>query len=273
MNINKFYTDVLGANPRNPRWSWGAVDPVANRVFLRLWEDDIESMLVGERIVLSRIQARSQSHGFAERRAHIARIRDGATAYAVLGCPLDPHTSGRRRIESFDDRILLVLGDITEEHGTIYAHISRRIAVSELARQQTDHGTVAGGLKALIRKKINATTKERLIDARIGQGVFREQVLALWDRRCAVTGATTPDALRASHIKPWRKSNDEERLNPHNGLPLVANMDALFDAGLISFKGDGQLLVSSLLPTKEQKKLGIQSQSLARTPNTKMAEY
>ena len=88
------------------------------------------------------------------------------------------------------------------------------------------------------------TEKDRLVAARLGQGRFRSEVLARWEHRCAVTGATTKEALRASHCKPWRACENHERLNPANGLPLVATLDALFDVGLITFANDGRLLAS-----------------------------
>ena len=109
---------------------------------------------------------------------------------------------------------------------------------------------LAEDIKVLVKKKIDITTKDALISARVGQGMFRSQVLQLWNNRCCVTGSTTIDAIRASHIKPWRNSTDEERLNPYNGLPLVASLDALFDAGLISFESSGALIVSPLLSEK-----------------------
>lgn len=40
---------------------------------------------------------------------------------------------------------------------------------------------------------------------------------------------------QASHAKPWRTSSDQERLDPHNGLPLIATLGVLFDRGLIGF--------------------------------------
>jgi putative restriction endonuclease len=52
------------------------------------------------------------------------------------------------------------------------------------------------------------------------------------------------------------KTNDE-RLDPHNGLPLVATIDALFDAGLISFDDDGRLICSDTLEPDERQRLGI----------------
>ncbi|WP_167547166.1 HNH endonuclease [Stieleria maiorica] len=99
------------------------------------------------------------------------------------------------------------------------------------------------------------TEKEQLVLARVGQGQFRSGVLLLWSNRCAVTG--TRFAVRASHIKPWRDCSDAERLDPNNGLPLVATLDALFDSHLISFNTNGEIMLSNSLPEHEQTALGI----------------
>lgn len=95
------------------------------------------------------------------------------------------------------------------------------------------------------------TDKATLIMARLGQGKYRRELLSLWGNRCAVTGIAVSQVLRASHAKPWRDSDDKERLDPNNGLPLVANLDALFDAGLIGFDADGQMRVSNELNDRE----------------------
>lgn len=100
------------------------------------------------------------------------------------------------------------------------------------------------------------TERESVIRARIGQGIFRKQLLKIWDG-CAVTGVNLPDLLRASHIKPWRVSTNPERTNPYNGLLLLPQYDHLFDKGLISFEDDGQLIRSPALDRVPISKLGI----------------
>ncbi len=120
---------------------------------------------------------------------------------------------------------------------------------------------------------ISATEKKTLIDARLGQGKFRESVLRKWGRQCAVTSAITERAIRASHIKPWRDSTNDERLDPDNGLPLLANLDALFDAGLISFEASGRMIISPKLSGAERKIFGIAGSSLTKRPTAKMAAY
>ncbi|MDQ6867737.1 MAG: HNH endonuclease [Pseudomonadota bacterium] len=112
---------------------------------------------------------------------------------------------------------------------------------------------------------LGATTKQALIDARRGHGKFRAQVMALWDNACAVTGCTQPQVLRASHIIPWKSSSNKERLNPSNGLLLSANLDALFDRGLVSFQTSGEMLVSEQVTQEARKLLGLPA-NLLRKP-------
>ena len=104
----------------------------------------------------------------------------------------------------------------------------------------------------------DATEVERLRKERIGQDVFRKALMLFWDGTCAVTGVTHPHLLRASHIIPWSEcDSDAERLNVHNGLLLAAHLDAAFDAYLISFNGDGRILLSSKLSESDAVALGL----------------
>ena len=104
--------------------------------------------------------------------------------------------------------------------------------------------------------KLRRTEREALSKARLGQGGFRRDLLSLWEG-CAVTGIKVPEILRASHIKPWRHSDNVERLDPYNGLLLLPQYDALFDRGLISFGYDGQIDISKALKRKDLPSLGI----------------
>lgn len=103
----------------------------------------------------------------------------------------------------------------------------------------------------------STTERDALTQARIGQGPFRIALLKYWGS-CAVTGISEPTVLRASHIKPWRSSSNQERLDPFNGLLLAAHIDALFDVGLVSFEVDGQIRLSPLLAEEDLRLLGIQ---------------
>ena len=100
------------------------------------------------------------------------------------------------------------------------------------------------------------TEIETLIKARLGQGSFRKNVLKLHPR-CALTDLDVQSLLIASHIKPWSKCNNEERLDPFNGLMLAPNIDALFDSGLITFETDGTIKISPKIDPENQERLGI----------------
>ena len=103
---------------------------------------------------------------------------------------------------------------------------------------------------------VSATTRKALIAARLGQGRFRQSLIGVWGG-CAVTGCQRLEALRASHIKPWRTSTNAERLDSFNGLLLLGTLDALFDAGLITFARDGRLVCSTELTRGERRQLGL----------------
>lgn len=104
--------------------------------------------------------------------------------------------------------------------------------------------------------RLEPTTRQRLVDARLGQGEFRANLISHW-KACAITGIAVPAVLRASHIKPWHASNDQERLDTFNGLLLCANFDALFDAGLISFADSGSILLASNFAEEQRLSLGV----------------
>lgn len=92
------------------------------------------------------------------------------------------------------------------------------------------------------------TEAERLVIQRVGQNLFRDGLLDLWDGRCAVTGLAVRELLRASHIKPWADcETNAERLDVYNGLLLAAHLDAAFDCGLITIADDGSVVVSEAL--------------------------
>jgi len=100
-------------------------------------------------------------------------------------------------------------------------------------------------LEEIQRARLDATEREALVKARVGQGVFRANVARV-EPECRITKVSNPAYLIASHIKPWRHASNEERLSAHNGLLLAPHADFLFDRGFISF-GDGRLLISQSL--------------------------
>jgi len=122
-------------------------------------------------------------------------------------------------------------------------------AIGQVANNQAE-------ISILSRSDIPQTTKEQLIRARRGQGLFRSRV-ELIERGCRVTGLSIREHLRASHIKPWRDSTDSEKLDGANGLLLAPHIDHLFDRGYITFENGGNLLISPQLQSEARLALGI----------------
>jgi len=103
---------------------------------------------------------------------------------------------------------------------------------------------------------IPETTREQLVLARRGQGKFRQEVSRI-ETHCRVTGVNRPEHLIASHCKPWRDSDNAERLDGENGLLLTPSIDHLFDRGFISFENNGELLVSRVAHKFSLRKMGV----------------
>ncbi len=98
------------------------------------------------------------------------------------------------------------------------------------------------------------TEKKMLIKARIGQGIFRENLISRYGC-CVITGIDDKRLLIASHIKPWRSSDNVERLSVENGLLLSPLYDKLFDIGLITFDDKMNMLASSELSSENANKV------------------
>jgi len=112
----------------------------------------------------------------------------------------------------------------------------------------------------LTAEDIDETEKETLIKARRGQGKFRELLLSR-EPKCRITGVDKPEHLIASHIKPWRSANNDERLDPENGFMLTPSIDHLFDKGFISFENDGSILLADVADRSAMEKMGVIGQS------------
>lgn len=105
----------------------------------------------------------------------------------------------------------------------------------------------------------------RMVRQRVGQQAYRHAMLGYWGGACAVTGLALPQALRASHAKPWSEcTTDAERLDVYNGFLLSANLDALFDSFLISFSEEGGVLVSNLIGQPDRERLGVEAAGALR---------
>ena len=105
-----------------------------------------------------------------------------------------------------------------------------------------EHREEVGKLEQVLGLGEPQTT--RLVEqrARLGQHRFAAQVLSNYDHHCGFCGFAPRTLQRhgllvASHIKPWARSDDTERLDPRNGIAACPMHDAAFDSGLITVNG------------------------------------
>lgn len=124
-----------------------------------------------------------------------------------------------------------------------------------------------------ITSKPNRTERTGLITSRVGQGQYRIKLLDKWDRKCAVTGVDSANILIASHILPWKDSNDEQRLDTENGILLSPSLDALFDRHLISFNDKGEIILSNIISEEHYKSLGVHKKMKLRNVSERMKQY
>jgi putative restriction endonuclease len=122
------------------------------------------------------------------------------------------------------------------------------------------------------RTNLGPRQKRQLINARIGQGIYRENVERI-EKTCRVTGVPDRRHLRASHIKPWKLSDDREKLDGFNGLLLSPHVDHLFDRGHISFAENGQMLISKHLNPFVTKAWGLDKARLAQPFRPEQCKY
>ena len=106
---------------------------------------------------------------------------------------------------------------------------------------------------------LQETERSAIVKSRIGQGLFRKELIKKYNGCCIITGINEKKLLIASHIKPWAVCSNAERLSPENGLLLSPTFDKLFDCGLITFADTGKIIISSQLSNEVINKLHISS--------------
>jgi len=187
---------------------------------------------------------------------HIATLRP---LLPNIYSPLQPNGDGNQTY----------LFDISENLALGLAHLMERWVVDLLKGNIiNDLPTVESSISRItewedtIEKLIESnsditdTERERLIKSRLGQGKFRADLLNI-EQSCRVTGVNNPTHLVASHTKPWRDSDNNERLDPENGFMLTPTIDHLFDRGFISFENNGDLIVSPVAHKESMHKMGL----------------
>lgn len=177
-------------------------------------------------------------------------LKDGRLTNKVLAHVISPRLLPNARLDSLYEQYCVNKGIQPK------AYKNRKYWFTPEAKEFIDNIEI---------KKINAdnninkdtiTERENLVSSRVGQGKFRDQLIDEWEG-CAITRCSQIELLIASHIKPWRECDNEERLDRFNGFLLTPNYDRLFDQGYISFEDNGAIKLSSALDKNNLKSLSI----------------
>jgi hypothetical protein len=193
-----------------------------------------------------------------------------------------PEVELRKGSDGFVTEVELV-GDLLTKYNDIewrlIAEVRNSAAAPDIAfvesttrTERSSEDTLLADIDAIKKDATvpDETTRRALVDARLGQGAFRKALMQRWTNACAASACGVSEVLRASHIKSWRLSSNTERLDRANGLLLIANIDALFDKGLVTFNDGGSMVISSRLPETERRRLGLPKKlRLTLTPTEK----
>ncbi len=141
-------------------------------------------------------------------------------------------------------------------------------------------GSVVDGHGQALINKIDAEVraartvfeKEAVVKSRLGQSDFRNGLIAKYKSQCVICGIEDKRLLIASHIIPWIKCENSQKLDVHNGLLLCANHDILFDRHLITFDETGALVLSPSLTPADKNKL-FDVTDFALKADDKTSEY
>jgi putative restriction endonuclease len=147
---------------------------------------------------------------------------------------------------------------LIEEH----ADAAVRVHLVVLAEEGDAAAALLDDMQRL-RDVPSSTERDALTKARLGQGLFRHRVAEL-EPTCRVTGLARQQFLVASHIKPWRDCDNQERLSGANGLLLSPHVDKLFDRHWISFDAGGELICEHDAAREALRCWGIEGANLIR---------
>ncbi len=134
--------------------------------------------------------------------------------------------SGNKGFVKFMSEVELFDADYFETHDTsgnlrmgIKFFFKRIGAYIPIQPALFDEPSIAADPLASYEIKLpNVTERKGLVTSRVGQGAYRKRIIHRWEYKCAVTGFDKLNILVASHIVPWSDSNDNERLDVHNGI-------------------------------------------------------
>lgn len=253
-----------GATNRNDRYGWAFVNHEDKVVIFGAWDVNTEP---DKALILSMDWERNElgrkQNAFGESMEYIKLVEKEGYSLKTFPIILDEEYddnlgTGRARIKDYVEELSeMSLGIIDGGYYAVGNHNVKHAkkALANVARDVSD----------IFDSTIEKTERESLVLSRIGQGMFRQNVVNYWGNGecCALTLTNVREILIASHIVPWSKcENNQQRLDGANGILLCAHIDKLFDVHLLTFVKKGAKYVSKLssrIDSSLVKGLGIQT--------------
>lgn len=143
---------------------------------------------------------------------------------------------GLGKIQSVDEAKFIIVPYDLEEKVTIVPKLAHSYAKEQMARNDFS----AGG-------------SETTVFVREKQNVFRDMLLQEYDKKCAFCDFGIVEYLTAAHIVPFnimRKEDEQNAMNPSDGLLLCKLCDIAFESGDIKVTESYGIIPSRML--KEQ---------------------
>lgn len=206
----------------------------------RLWTDDEMILALDLYFKLPFGRLNSTTPEVMELATLIGRTNNSVALRLVNYAACDPYiiSSGRTGMTSGIDKCMPYWNRYANHKDDLF--LDAELIKSRLKNQSIDK------LLALSSEDFVGKEREYVIRQRVNQSAFRSMILANYNQQCAISGLCLPQLLVASHIIPWA-DNENERLNPENGICLSPLYDKAFDKGYIGVRSDYSIMISKEL--------------------------
>ncbi len=260
----KKFMESYGATNRNSRYGWAFVNHEEKQVYFGAWDVNTDR----DRSLIFSMDWEFNNEGrrvnaFGEALEYIKLVENAG--YSLRTFPIIWDEDNDRYADKGSAKIKKYIEEVSDMSLEIidsdyYAVGNHKAKYSKMALPN-----VAQDVINIFDTTTVKTERESLVLSRVGQGLFRQNVINSWGNgeSCALTLSSIREMLIASHIVPWSKcESDAQRLDGANGILLCAHIDKLFDAHLLTFIKKGSKYISKLSPKLDAsllKGLGIQN--------------
>ena len=189
----------------------------------------------------------SKSSG-KQNRPSFAIYKKSGTSAPVFGLRFDDNTLRAEVAEKLGPDaygIRFPLGEISENLSVLTYRLDLWAQIEGISNRMTGSSAVVVSDDGLApEKKVWLEDELAWVKRRRGQAEFRERLMNIYGRTCALTGCSVEPVLQACHI-----ISHSTGLNyaSSNGLLMRSDLHLLFDAGLLRIDGDGIVYVQPSL--------------------------